>query len=76
MSLATMLIESAALYGGWSLAFLILYILQSVGQTIILATMSQIQVSRLTAWALSYPFRNARESNLNKIASDRLLRHC
>jgi len=46
MSIVTMLIESAALYGAWSLVFLILCIQQSPGQTIILATMSQIQVSR------------------------------
>ncbi|KAI9457370.1 hypothetical protein HD554DRAFT_1779507 [Boletus coccyginus] len=44
MSIATMLIESAALYGVWSLVFLILCIQESPGQTIILATMSQIQV--------------------------------
>jgi hypothetical protein len=45
MSIATILIESAALYGAWSLVFLILCIRQSPGQTIILATMGQIQVS-------------------------------
>ncbi|KAF8550106.1 hypothetical protein OG21DRAFT_1420211 [Imleria badia] len=44
MSIATMLIESAALYGAWSLVFLILCIQRSPGQTIILATMSQVQV--------------------------------
>ncbi|KAF8121143.1 hypothetical protein EV363DRAFT_956056 [Boletus edulis] len=44
MSIATILIESAALYGAWSLAFLILCVLQSPGQTIILATISHIQV--------------------------------
>lgn len=49
MSIATMLIESAALYGAWSLVFLILCIQRSPGQTIILATMSQIQVSSCIA---------------------------
>ncbi|KAG9310776.1 hypothetical protein JVU11DRAFT_8625 [Chiua virens] len=44
MNIVTMLIESAALYGTWSLVFLILSILRSPGQTIVLATMSHIQV--------------------------------
>ena len=45
MSIATMLIESAALYGTWSIVLLVLCIQRSPGQTIILATMSHIQVS-------------------------------
>lgn len=45
MSIAAMLIESAALYGAWSLMFLILCIIQSPGQIILLGTMAQIQVS-------------------------------
>ncbi|KAF9236536.1 hypothetical protein BU15DRAFT_49853 [Melanogaster broomeanus] len=44
MNLATILVESAALYGVWSFVFLILCVEGSPGQTIILATMSQIQV--------------------------------
>ncbi|KAF9218641.1 hypothetical protein BS17DRAFT_719999 [Gyrodon lividus] len=44
MSLATILVESAALYGVWSFVFLILCVKGSPGQTIVLATMSQIQV--------------------------------
>ncbi|KAH0826096.1 hypothetical protein J3R83DRAFT_5842 [Lanmaoa asiatica] len=43
-SIATMLIESAALYGAWSLMFLILCVLRNPGQAIILAMMPQIQV--------------------------------
>ncbi|KIK91757.1 hypothetical protein PAXRUDRAFT_613134 [Paxillus rubicundulus Ve08.2h10] len=60
MSLATILVESAALYGVWSLLFLILSVKGSPVQTIILATMSEIQViaplliilwiARGTAW--------------------------
>ncbi|KIJ64176.1 hypothetical protein HYDPIDRAFT_90945 [Hydnomerulius pinastri MD-312] len=43
-SLAAILVESAALYGVWSFVFLILCVKGSPGQTIILTTMSQVQV--------------------------------
>jgi hypothetical protein len=45
MSLATILVESAALYGVWSLVFLILSVNGSSVQIIMLATMTEIQVS-------------------------------
>jgi hypothetical protein len=44
MNLATILVESAALYGVWSFVFLMLCIKGSPGQIIFLGTMTQIQV--------------------------------
>ncbi|KAG8215536.1 hypothetical protein J3R82DRAFT_9194 [Butyriboletus roseoflavus] len=43
MSIATVLIESASVYAVWSIVFFVLYILQSPGQTVILATMPHVQ---------------------------------
>jgi len=43
-SIATLLIESAALYATWSLLYLILCVLHSPAQILVLGTMCQIQV--------------------------------
>jgi hypothetical protein len=50
LSIATMLIESSALYGIWSIIFIGLYAVNNPIQQVFLGTLSHVAVSRLSIY--------------------------
>ena len=60
MGIATLLVESASLCGIWAVVFLVLCVLRSPGQTIILGTMSHVQVRR----SMTAPGTHESDSNV------------